>query len=305
MTGSMTGPVLTYAIPFYRDVAYLQAALDSVVAQTDPRWRAVVIDDAGPEPEAGELVERCRDERITYVRNDENLGLAGNWNRCLDVTTTALVTILHADDALEPGYGEAVVAAHNRHPGAVAVHTRARIIGAAGQPVRSTPDAVKHWIRPSGDGDLVTGGDAGLASLLRGDFVMCPTLCYRRSRMGGRRFDDRWRMVLDLAFLAELLLDGDHVVGTSEVVYRYRRHPASETSLLNATAERFHEELALYDELALRAATKGWQASAATARRKRIVRAHLAYRAAGDVVRGRWGPARVKLELLRGATRSG
>ena len=124
------------------------AALDSVVAQTDPRWRAVVIDDAGPEPEAGELVERCGDERITYVRNDENLGLAGNWNRCLDVTTTALVTILHADDALEPGYGEAVVAAHKRHPGAVAVHTRARIIGHVGQPVRSTPDAVKHWIRP-------------------------------------------------------------------------------------------------------------------------------------------------------------
>ena len=106
-------------------------------------------------------------------------------------------------------------------------------------------------------------------------------------------------MVLDLDLLAELLLDGDVVVGTPEVAYRYRRHPASETSLLNASAARFDEELALYGELAERAEARGWAATAATARARRIIQLHLLYRAGGDLVAGRWGAARTKLGLLR------
>jgi glycosyltransferase involved in cell wall biosynthesis len=292
---------LTFAVPFYRNAVFLRHTLDSIVAQTEPRWQALVIDDAGPEPEAAAVVASYADERIGYVRNNDNLGLGGNWNRGLDVATTDLVTILHADDELEPSYAEIVLAAHGRHPDAVAVHCRARIIGTGGNPVFSLPDVVKRWGRPyTGGRDLVSRGDAGLASLLRVNVIVCPTLCFRRGRLDGRRFDGRWGMVLDLDLVARLLLDGDTLVGVPDVAFRYRRHPESETSTMNASAVRFEEELALYDELASRTAARGWTRSARAARTKVMVRAHLLYRAATDVVAGRWSAARVKLGLLVG-----
>ena len=74
---------------------------------------------------------------------------------------------------------------------------------------------------------------------------------------------------------------------------------------MNASAVRFEEELALYDELASRTAARGWTRSARAARTKVMVRAHLLYRAATDVVAGRWSAARVKLGLLVGRDGSG
>ncbi len=290
---------LTFAIPFYRDTRYLEQALRSIQAQTHTEWLAVVCDDAGPEPEAADLVADLADPRITYTRNPENLGLAGNWNRCLDLATTDLVVLLHADDELEPGYAAAVVDAHRRHPYASAVYTRTVIIGDDGRRKRSLPDLVKRRIEPRGSGDVVVAGAAGLANLMRGSFIFCPTLCYRRSALAGLRFEDRWRFVVDLELLVDLLLDGHQLVGIRDRLYRYRRHDESETARLTAGTERFDEEIAIYDEVATRAAAVGWTRAAGTARRKRILKLHLLVRIAGDLAHGRGGPARAKAARLR------
>lgn len=295
----MTGPTVTVAIPFYRGLDHLAHALASVRAQTRDDWTCVVVDDCGPEPGAAEVVTRIGDPRIRSVRNDRNLGLAGNWNRCLALAEARLVTLLHADDALHPGYVDAVVRAHARHPGAVAVYSRARVIGPDGAPVFSLPDRVKRVIEPRATGDTVVAGEAGLDRLLRGQFIFCPTLCYRVDALPAEPFAARWQQVTDLAFLADTLFAGGVVVGIAEVHYDYRRHPGSETARLTASTRRFEEELAVYDEIAARAAACGWERAAARARRKRIIRAHLAYRVAGDLVHGRRDAARAKWALLR------
>src|SRR5262249_13913005 len=95
---------ITLAIPFYSGLAFLRRALDSVVRQTLADWQVVVSDDASPDAEARELVASYRDGRMRYCRNPVNLGMAGNWNRCLDLAETDLVTLLHADDELLDNY---------------------------------------------------------------------------------------------------------------------------------------------------------------------------------------------------------
>src|SRR4051794_31476598 len=101
------------AIPFYLNMEYLGRALQSLVAQTDQAWSAIVVDDASPESGADALVAAVGDERITYVRNDHNLGIAANFNRCLELgrAVAGIVTIFHADDELAPGYVAAIRAA--------------------------------------------------------------------------------------------------------------------------------------------------------------------------------------------------
>lgn len=301
----MSTPAITFAIPYHRGLHYLERAVASVVTQTRDDWTCTVVDDHGPEPEeAAALVAGFGDERIRYVRNERNLGLAGNWNHALRFAAAPLVTLLHSDDALRPGYADAVVRAHARHPGCTAVYTRARVVGPDDEPVFSFPDRIKRFIEPRRSGDVEVVGEAGLERLLRGQFIFCPALCYRVDALAPAPFTDRWRQVTDLAFLAETLLTGGTIVGIPDEVYDYRRHGDSETARLTASTHRFDEEIAIYDELAGRAEALGWYHAAATARRKRIIRLHLSYRITGDLLHGRLGAARAKRVALRRSRQS-
>jgi glycosyltransferase involved in cell wall biosynthesis len=295
----VSDPAVTFVIPFFRGLDHLDAAIRSVRAQTVGAWRALVIDDAGPEPESSARVAAFADPRIEHRRNPENLGLAGNWNLGLELASTDLVTILHADDELEPGYAAAVLAGHARHPEAAAVYTQVTVIGTGGHPVFSFPDYAKRFVERRGEGDAVVAGEAGLDRLMHGQFIFCPSLCYRRSRVGAAPFDGRWRQVLDLDLLADLLLRDEQLVGVPERVYRYRRHGSSLTAQQTESLLRFEEELAIFDEIATRAQERGWSRAARTAEAKRIVRLNLLYRAAQDAVRGRWTAARGKVRLAR------
>lgn len=295
-------PQITFAIPFYSGVPYLRRAIESVQAQSLQDWVCIVVDDAGAETETEAAVASYGDPRISYVRNQINLGLAGNWNQALRISDTPLVTLLHSDDELMPGYGEAVIAAHVAHPNAVAVFTRASIIGADSKPVFSLPDRIKRIIESLKGSETTVSGEEGLNGLLRGQYIFCPTLCYRASRLEPDPFQARWRMVADLEFLASTILKGGEFVGIPEELYSYRRHEESQTALLTATTERFDEEIEIYGELSGRAEALGWSRAARTAKTKRIIRLHLAYRIIGDLLHRRVQPARSKRAALKRAS---
>ncbi len=290
-------PSISFAIPYYDNLGYLAEAIESVRCQTLADWELVVIDDAGP-VSAEELVSSLGDSRIRYLRNETNLGLAGNWNRCIDAARSEWVTLLHADDRLEPTYAAAVTDAASDHPLLAAVFTDASTIGADGEPVRSLPDLAKRFARRP-HRDHAVSGDDGLASILSNNYVFCPSLCYRKAQLGMAPFDGRWGMVLDLDLVARLLLDGQQLFGIRRPLYQYRRHPAAMTGTLTATAARFEEEIALYRELATTAAQHHWSRSAAAARRRTMVRAHLTLRAIEDAARGRFPAARRKAALVK------
>ncbi|MBJ7281607.1 MAG: glycosyltransferase family 2 protein [Acidimicrobiia bacterium] len=295
---------ITFAIPFYSGVPYLRRAIESVRAQSLEDWVCIVVDDAGAETDTEAAVASYGDSRIRYVRNQSNLGLAGNWNQALRISDTPLVTLLHSDDELLPGYAEAVIATHMAHPNAVAVFTRASIIDTDSKPVFSFPDRIKRVIESLKGSEPSVSGEEGLNGLLRGQYIFCPTLCYRASLLNPDPFQSRWRMVADLEFLASTLLHGGEFVGVPEELYAYRRHEESQTALLTATTERFDEEIEIYGELSTRAEALGWSRAARTARSRRIIRLHLAYRIIGDLLHRRLEPARSKRTALKRASQA-
>lgn len=291
---------VTIAIPFYSGLEYLRGALDSLLGQTCSDWRGIVVDDAGPDPDARELVESYHDQRLRYVRNETNLGLAGNWNHCLRIADTECATLFHADDELEPEYVSLVLDGHRRHPQAVAVYTRARVIGASGRRLVSVPDVVKRFSAPRRRGDVtVLEGDDGLASLLWGQHVFCPSVSYKRSLLGPEPFDRRWRQVLDLDLLARLLLAGQHLVGLHEVGYVWRRHAASESAQLTKDLIRFEEEFAVYQEIGAKASAADWSRAARVGEQSRVLKAHVLYRSMAQLLHGDVAAARACLRFLR------
>ncbi|MCH2169427.1 glycosyltransferase [Myxococcota bacterium] len=296
---------LTIAIPFYRDLHYLEQAVRSALDQLDGDFRLLVSDDGEREQGVDGLLESFGDSRISYHRNAAPLGMVRNWNQCLDLAETDLVTLLHADDQLLPGYTRLVRDLARDHEQAAAVCCSASIISASGRPRFSTADAVKRFFVPRSGDPVVLEGEAGLSAIMAGNFIMCPTLCFRRSVLGERRFADRWRQVQDLEFTSRLLFEGDELVYARAVEYAYRRHEAGATAQQSASMLRFDEELELFNLVADRAETRGWLRAAQISRRKRIVRLHLAYRALGALLRGKPVTALGLLRYGRGEARPG
>lgn len=295
----MSEALITFAIPYYRNPDLLARAIDSVCQQDRPDWRLLVADDSGGDPSIRELVESRRDPRMSYVRNETRLGMVGNWNRCLDLAQTEFITLLHADDELLPNYASHVLRGLQAHPTAVLCFCNARIIDESGQSVFSFPDWFKRWLTPVRYKDTVYHGESALIALLRGNFIMCPTMCYRFERLGRRRFDPQWVQVPDLDMTTRLLLDGESLLGLHEVGYLYRRHAGNTTIENTESLLRFDEEHRLYTRL--EAAAKGlrWTKAVATARARTIIKLNLTYWAIRDAGRGRLRAVAQKAEMFR------
>ncbi len=277
---------ITFLIPYYRGLEYLDCAIRSLIAQSNPYWQAIVVDDRGEE-DAEDFVRQIADERLSYVRNEMNLGLARNWNKAMSLAHSEFATILHSDDELEPNYTDVMLSLMDRHPGAIAGHCRTSIIGPDGQKVTSLPDMVKTAIRPHSNHDSVLVGAEGLLSITKGAWIFCPTLCYRKTMFPTTGFDDSWKFALDVDLMAKVLFSGGTIVGTSEVAYRYRRHVQNQTAILTESTLRFEEELRHLDEVADRASQLGWEKVARTARRRTVVRLHLVYQALRALIRSK------------------
>jgi len=291
-------PAITFAIPFYSGLAYLERTLESVLAQTDSRWAAIVCDD-GTEAGVEDVVARVGGGRIEYRRNERNLGIGGNFTRCIDVAETPLVTVLHADDELAPSYGAVMISAADRHPTAAALFCHAMIIGPQGQPWFSLADRMKRYLDPSWKRELVLYGEPGVRALLRANFIMAPTLCFRKSVLGARRFDDRHKFVIDWMLTMQILVDGDQLVGVPDVCYRYRRHDNNATETLTKTQTRFREESEFYDQMREVCAARGWDDCVAIATDKRFVKLNVTYRALKSLALLDLAEARRGFRLLR------
>lgn len=288
---------ITFAVPYYSGLELLERTLASIVGQRDPTWSAVVCDDSD-DPAVEPLVARVGGGRIRYARNASSLGMAGNFNRCLEIAETPLVTILHADDELGPGYAATMRAAAARHPDAVAMFCRAEIIGPDSQPWFSLADVVKRRFLPSSRDEIVLEGEPGMRVLLAANFIVAPTLCFRKSLLGAHRFPTNRRFVMDWELTTGLLLAGESIVGLPVVEFRYRRHADNATERLTKTQHRFLEESELYDRMRVVALERGWEECARIAERKRIVKLNVAYRALKSAVRLQWRDAARGVRLL-------
>lgn len=94
-------PFISYIIPVYKRADLLEKTLNSVLCQNevDFAWDIVVVDnEAGAENDTERLVRKLNQPRILYYRNQENIGVDGNYNRCIEIARGQWVAMLHGDD---------------------------------------------------------------------------------------------------------------------------------------------------------------------------------------------------------------
>jgi GT2 family glycosyltransferase len=97
---------ITIAITAYERIDFFEEALDSALNQTIP-CPIIVIDNASSHNKFEEIIFKKKSPKITYIRNDSNIGIVGSSNRCIiELCQTEYLTILHDDDALHPNFIE-------------------------------------------------------------------------------------------------------------------------------------------------------------------------------------------------------
>ncbi len=87
-------------IPTFNRAEYLKMAIDSALAQIYSNLEVIVLDDCSTD-ETIDLPSYYNGKKIRFVRNDENLGFVGNWNKGLELASGDYIKIMGDDDLLD------------------------------------------------------------------------------------------------------------------------------------------------------------------------------------------------------------
>jgi glycosyltransferase involved in cell wall biosynthesis len=262
-------PTVDVMLPHYGRLDLVQDTVRSVLAQDDPNWRLTVVDDSG-ELADDALAEWCAglgDERVRYHRNPHNLGINRNFQQCVDMVEHDLAVLIGCDDLMLPGYVGTVRGAHAAHPEVAIIQPGVEVVDAAGVPARTLVDLGKRVYAPRVSEPTVLAGQELAVSLLRGNWLYFPSICWRSEPLRRAGFREGLDVVQDLALVLDLVLDGESLLIEPITCFRYRRHDASVSSAHAADGRRFAEERAFFVESADRMAARGWPRAARAARR--------------------------------------
>ncbi|MFE6751279.1 glycosyltransferase family 2 protein [Kitasatospora purpeofusca] len=292
-----------FMLPYYGDVALMQAAVRSILTQSDPDFRLTVIDD-GKEPEVPGWFAGLGDDRVRYLRNEQNLGITKNFQKCVELSTADHVVIMGCDDLLHPHYLETVRAVLKDNPDLGMVQPGVEVIDGTGAVTSGLADNVKDKLySPSVKGRRLMGGEELAASVLRGNWLYFPSICWRGEVLRQVNFRDEYSVIQDLALVVDLLERGETMmVDNTTVVFQYRRHAVSESSVQAFSGTRFAEAEKYFNAVAERMDARGWPKAARAARFRSASRLHALTMLPGALRRGKSGGAKV---LVRHALTSG
>jgi glycosyltransferase involved in cell wall biosynthesis len=97
---------VTIAIPTYNRVKLLKETIDSALNQCGFEDYCIIVVDNNPcrGCDTEKMILNYNTEKILYYKNQENIGMFGNQNRCFELPKSEWVVLLHDDDLLLPSY---------------------------------------------------------------------------------------------------------------------------------------------------------------------------------------------------------
>ncbi|MGI9235413.1 MAG: glycosyltransferase family 2 protein [Woeseiaceae bacterium] len=200
-------PAVSVVIPAYNRANFLGDAITSVINQTFADLEIIVVDD-GSTDDTRAVVDNLADDRIRYIRHDENKGANAARNTGIRLARGRYIAFQDSDDRWSPQKLQRQIVSCKSSAAKVSFCAFNRHVGAS-----STKVPKDSYRIPSGLNDLQQ-------QVTRGSFISCQTLMIDRElvlSVGG--FDESlprlqdWELCLRLApvatiyFLDEVLVD--------------------------------------------------------------------------------------------------
>lgn len=238
VTGDGPRPLFSVMIPTYNRFTFLGETLGSILKQ-DPgaaKMEIAVVDDASTQGDPSSLIEGTGRGRARLYKNDRNLGISGNFNRCIELARGQWIHILHSDDIILPGFYEQAEKLIAASEGVQAIAFRCFITDQNG-----TIDAVTDNLA-----DLTANPQELRRRFLTGTPLQCAGVIVKREayeRRGG--FLTSLRLFLDVEMWSRLFFQ-EKAVYSRECLATFRMHGASASSKIFGEALHLREQ---YDAL--------------------------------------------------------
>jgi glycosyltransferase involved in cell wall biosynthesis len=137
-------PRISVGLPVFNGERYIASAVASVLDQSATDFELIVSDNCSTDRSSEICADLARqDPRIRYVRNEQNLGVAGNVEKIFAAARGEYFMFLGHDDLLGESYLEALCATLDARPDAVLAFGTVRSIDAAGNHRRDYPEIFK------------------------------------------------------------------------------------------------------------------------------------------------------------------
>lgn len=225
-------PKISVIMPAYNAEKYIKEAIDSILGQTFRDFELIVLNDCSRDSTEA-IILSYQDPRVVYMKNEENLGVAGTLNRGLDHARGEYIARMDADDIALPHRLERQAAFLDAHPDVIGCGSNAILFGEL-----------------SGNTDMPFGDrNIRLRLALSNPFVH-PTMLLRKAGMQDARYDrsfegrEDYRMWMVLSQLGKM-------ENLPEPLLRYRVHKGQVTQKPDDTKAQKHFRLkkTYYQEL--------------------------------------------------------
>ena len=101
-------PLVSICIPTYNRAGMVGKAIESALAQSYQNIEILVVDNASDD-NIESVIATYHDPRLKFFKNDRNLGLFGNFNRCAELSKGDYIHILHSDDYIDSHFTQTCV----------------------------------------------------------------------------------------------------------------------------------------------------------------------------------------------------
>lgn len=235
-----THPEFSILIPTFGRLTYLEEAIDSAINQTAPKNKyEIIIVDNDPEPnlEIENMIKLKKCSNLIYYKNSLNIGMVGNWNRCIELSSGKWITFLHDDDLFEDNYIKKMHFITNKHP-------HYSLIAPTAQILQSNP--TDTLIKKRISNKFV---ELKISDFIYGNPVPTQGTMFDRKlaiQLGG--FYEKWWPGMDWVFWINFIRKYNGILIKDKLLI-YRKHSEAESSKIETKKENIELKINIQDTL--------------------------------------------------------
>lgn len=220
---------VSVCIPTYNSALYIRAAIDSVLIQEFKDYEILIVDDCSSD-DTKMIIEKYTKKypQIRFYINKKNLGIVGNFNKCLDLSSGEYIKFLLADDLFldRKSLGKYVEV--------LELYPNVSLVASARELIDENSNLIKNSIKFE-EGLYKPGKNIIKDCLLRlENKIGEPTSVIFRKMQGERGFDSRYKQILDLEMWFHLLKMGSfYYIEKPLVAFRVHKEQASNKNKKN------------------------------------------------------------------------
>lgn len=163
-------PFVSICIPTYNRAGMVSKAIESALTQSYQNIEVLIVDNASDD-NIESVIAAYHDPRLKFYKNDRNLGIFGNFNRCIELSHGEYIHILHSDDFIDTNFTKTCVDFMESHPGVMMTCGSARFLSNTEQKTVAVSDHDVIYRAPEGF-KLILGNHIP---------IVCPSVMMKRA----------------------------------------------------------------------------------------------------------------------------